>query len=266
MGIFTTELKARKWSAVWWTIGIGAFIALIFAIYPSFRDSSAQLDKSLQNIPDAARNLFTDTSDFLSPVGYLSSQCYYLLVPLLFSFLAISLGSSLLAREEQNKTLELLLARPVSRTRLLLSKAAAGTSILLIVGLVTAVLGAILCNLVGFPGVKALGVFYVTIMCLDFALLFGALSFTLTAMGRFGRGAAIGISTLLALASYIFSSLDKTVHWLLWPARVLPFHYYHPADMLRSGTLSGYEAAGMLAVSVVLLLLAIAAFRRRDIE
>jgi hypothetical protein len=120
--------------------------------------------------------------------------------------------------------------------------------------------------LIGFPGVKILGVFYTTIMCVDFALLFGALAFALTAMGRFGRGAAIGISTLLALAGYIFSSLDKTVTWLSWPARVLPFHYYHPADMLRSGNITGYEALGMLVVSLALLCIAIAAFRRRDID
>jgi len=266
MGIMSTELKARKWSTIWWIVGIGAFIALVMAIYPSFRDSSAQLDKSLQNIPASARNLFTDTSDFLSPVGYLSSQCYYLIVPLLFSFLAIGLGSSLLARDEQNKTLELLLARPVSRSRLLLSKAAAGLIILIVVGLVTAVLGAVLVHFIDFPGVRALGVFFVTLMCLDFALLFGALAFALTAFGRFGRGMAIGLSTLLALAGYIFSSLDKTVAWLTWPARFLPFHYYHPADMLRSGRLTGPEALGMLIVSVILFLLALLAFRRRDIE
>jgi ABC-2 type transport system permease protein len=266
MGIAANEIKQRKWSVVWWGVGIGLFIALIFAIYPSFRDSSAQLDKSLQNIPESARNLFTDTNDFLSPVGYLSSQCYFLLMPLLFSFLSIGLGSSLLAREEQNGTIELLLARPVSRTRILLAKAAAGTAILIAVGLIIAVLGAILCRVICFPGVKTLGVCYTTIMCLDFALLFGAVAFAMTAFGRVGRSGAIGVSVLLALAGYLFSSLDKTVTWLVWPARLLPFNYYHPADILQSGHLPYADAAGMLIASIVLLVLALAAFRRRDIS
>lgn len=265
MGIAINEIKQRKWSVVWWSIGIGLFIALVFAIYPSFRDSSAQLDKSLQNIPAAARNLFTDTNDFLSPVGYLSSQCYFLLIPLLLSFLSIGLGSSILAREEQNGTLELLLARPVSRSRILLAKAAAGTAILITVGLIIAVLGSILCRIIGFPGVKTVGVFYTTIICLDFALLFGAVAFAMTALGRVGRSGAIGTSAFLALIGYLFSSLDKTVTWLVWPARLLPFHYYHPADILQSGHFPYTDAAGMFIASLILLALALLAFRRRDI-
>lgn len=265
MGVAVTELQRRKWSTVWWTVGIGLFIAMIFAIYPSFRGSAGQLDKSLSSIPASARDLFTDTGDFLSPVGYLSSQCYFLLVPLLFSFLSIALGSSLLAREEQSGTLELLLARPISRSRLLLAKAAAGTVILLVVGVVIAILGAILCAAIGFPGVKSAGVFFTTIMCLDIAILFGALAFGMTALGRMGRGAAIGVSVLAALAGYLFNSLDKSVTWLVWPARLLPFHYYHPAAVLQSGGLSYWDAAGMFIASLVLLGLALLVFRRRDI-
>lgn len=265
MGVVATELRRRKWSTLWWAVGIGLFIALIFAIYPSFRGSAGQLDKSLSSIPASARDLFTDTNDFLSPVGYLSSQCYFLLVPLLFSFLSIALGSSLLAREEQSGTLELLLARPVSRARLLLAKAGAGTTILLVVGVAIAVLGAILCAAIGFPGVNPAGVFFTTIMCLNIALLFGALAFTMTALGRIGRGAAIGVSVLAALAGYLFNSLDKSVTWLVWPARILPFHYYHPAVMLQSGRLTGPETAGIFVASLVLLCVALIAFRRRDI-
>lgn len=265
MGIIAAELKRRKWSTLWWCVGIGVFVAFILAVYPSFSDSAAQLDKSLQNIPDSARELFTDTNDFLSPVGYLSSQCYYLLVPLLFSFLAIGLGSSLVAREEQSHTIELLLSRPVSRTRLLLHKAAAGFIILSVVGLVTALVGGIMLQFITFAGVKPLSVFLVTIMALDFSLLFGALAFMLTAMGRFGRGAAIGISTLLALGGYIIASLDKTLTWLAWPAKFLPFHYYHPADILR-GHFTGAEALGMVVVTAVLIFFAWIAFRRRDID
>lgn len=259
-------LWQRRWTILWWTLGVGLFIAFIFAVYPSIRNSSAQIDKSLQNIPASAKNLFTDTNDFLSPVGYLSSQCYFLLVPLLFIFLSVSLGSSLLAREEQEGTIELLLSRPVSRNRLLIAKAAAGTIILVVVGLVIAMVGSLLCRVIGFDGVKAAGVFFTTIMCLDIALLFGMLALAMTALGRLGRGGAIGISVLLALASYLFNSLDKTLTWLVWPARLLPFHYYHPADMLQSGRLNYPEAAGMLIASLVLLSLALAAFRRRDVD
>jgi ABC-2 type transport system permease protein len=262
--LIKAELRGRKWSTIWWAIGIIAFLSLVILIYPSFRDQSAQLDASLQNIPDAARDLFTDTRDFLSPVGYLSSQAYYLLMPLLFSCLSIGLGASLIAREEKNSTIELLLARPLTRGQLLAGKAAAGLMVLLFVGLVSAIVATVEAALVKFSGVAATDVFLVTLMSLLMSMIFGGIAFMLTLFGRTGRGAAIGLAALIGLASYLFSSLDKTVDWLTWPAKVLPFHYYHPADILN-GHFAVWTAVCYATVVIILCFIGYLGFRRRDI-
>jgi hypothetical protein len=52
---------------------------------------------------------------------------------------------------------------------------------------------------------------------------------------------------------------------MLWPARVLPYHYYHPADMLR-GHFFWSVAAWFCLVIVALGIVAAFGFRRRDIE
>lgn len=264
IAIIKGELLRRRWTTIWWITGIAAFITLTLAVYPTFRNQSAQIDQSLQQIPKSAKSLITDTSDFLSPVGYLSSQVYYLLLPLLFSILAIALGSSLIAREEQRHTIELLLARPVSRAKLLLGKAAAGLIVLVRVGAATAAISVLEVWIIKFDGVHLADILLVTLMSLILALLFGAVAFTLTATGSLGRGASIGVAVLLGLGGYIISSLEKTVTWLRWPAKFLPFHYYHPADILN-GHFTGWEALGMLAVAGALIALATVAFRRRDI-
>lgn len=263
--IIRWELRQRRWSIIWWSIGIGLFLTVVMAVYPTFRDQAAMLDQSLQTIPESARSLFTDTADFLSPTGYLSSQAYYLMMPPLFSFIAIGLGTSLIAREEQNKTIELLLARPLSRTLLLWSKVSAGFLQLLLIGVLMAVVGAIEVAIIGFEGVTALSVFWVTMLGLSMSIVFGSIAFMLTALGRFGRGAAIGIATLIALGSYLLSSLADTVHWLVWPARLLPFHYYHPAEVLKGGA-SMLPILGYTIVSLLLIYIALLAFKRRDID
>jgi ABC-2 type transport system permease protein len=263
--IIRAELARRKWSILWWTVGVVAFISLVILVYPTFRGSSAQLDASLKNIPDSARDLFTDTSNFLSPVGYLSSQAYYLLMPLLFSCLAIGMGASLIAKEENSHTIELLLARPISRGRLLAGKALAGLCILLFVGLISAIIATIEAALVKFSGVHAVDVFLVTLMSLLMSAILGAIAFALTLFGRFGRSSGIGIAALIGLASYLFSSLDKTVHWLSWPAKVLPFHYYHPADILR-GHFAVWTAICYSLVVMILCFIGYLGFRRRDIN
>ncbi len=265
LAIIKAELKQRRWSTIWWIIGIGVFLTLVLAVYPSFRDQAATFDKTFNNFSDSAKALFTDTADFFSPVGYLSSQAYYLMMPLLFGFLAIGMGASLIAREEQNKTIELLLSRPVARGKLLLAKAGAGTIILFIVGIAMAILGAVEVAIIGFAGVRAIDIFWVTFASLLLSLLFGSVAFLLTAMGRFGRGASIAVATLFALGGYIISSLDQTVKWLQWPAKFFPFHYYHPADIMY-GHVTYATMFWFFAISVGLLVLSYIAFRRRDIE
>lgn len=209
--------------------------------------------------------MFSDTGDFLSPIGYLSSQVFYLMLPMLFSFLTISLGSSLIAREEQQKTIELLLARPISRGKLLLGKALAGLSIATIVGLATGLVCVLEVAIIKFEGVSIFGVFMATIISLVLSLLFGVIAFTFTSMGAFGRGASIAIASLFALGGYIISSLDKTVTWLQEPAKVFPYHYFKPAQAL-GGNSVGYAPLIFIAIILALTFVSWIIFRRRDIE
>lgn len=259
------EIKQRRVSIIWWVVGILAFMTLNLAVYPTFKDQGAALDQATSQLPESAKALFTDTADFFSPIGYLSSQIYFLMLPLLMSFLSIGIGASLIAREEQSHTIELLLSRPISRITLLSSKALAGLTIVSAVGIIAAIVGAIEISIIGFDGISFVNILQVTAACTSLALLFGAVSFLLTSIGRFGRGAAIGIATLIALTGYIVSSLDKIVTWLQWPAKMLPFHYYKPATIL-GGQANLWPALVYLLIAVCLFIASWIIFRRRDID
>lgn len=257
-------LWQRRWSIFWWCLGILFFVFLTLVFYPTIRDQSAQLDKSFNSIPQTAKQLFTDTNDIFSPVGYLSSQMFYLMMPLLLGILAISLGTSLVGKEERDNTIEMLLARPVSRGRLLFGKALAGLVIVVLVGAVGSLFAALMCRLVGLavpiPSVSAAGAAVVLL-----ALTFGAIAFLLTALGRAGRAAAIGLSALVALGGYIVVSLAASVSWLRWPAKIFPFNYYHAGDLLTGhyDWNNVWYFAGVIAGCLILSWLA---FRRRDLS
>lgn len=255
--------RMRRTSTAWWAFGIAAFIALTLAFYPSLHSQSAALNKSFDQLSGSVRSFVTDTPDLFSPVGYLSSQIFYLLLPLLLSVLLIGLGSSLIAREEQDGTIEFLLARPLARSRLVLGKALAGMLIGLAVALTAFVAIAVLCRLVNLP-VPALDLLGAVTMSYLLALTFGAFAFMLTCLGGAIRGLAMGGASGLLLVSYILSSLDKSIHWLVWPSRLLPYHYFQPADIL-SGHFTWGACLGYLAASAVLLAIAVRGFRARDI-
>lgn len=199
--------------------------------YPSFKDQAAELQKSFENMPEAAVQLFGGSTDFFSPVGFLNSQIFVMTLPLLLGILAINLGTSLLGREEQSATIEHLLSRPISRTKLLIAKALAGLGILTLIAGIGAATTIITAHLVDLD-VSSFYILQAFFVCYLFALSLGALTYMLTATGR-ARGASIGIAALVGIGGYLISSLAGTVDWLELPAKLVPFHYYESEAILR---------------------------------
>ena len=260
--IIRWTLWQRRWSVLWWSIGIVSLAALTLGFYPTIHDQAAQLNKSFGGLSNSTLALFGGT-DFFSPVGYLNSQLIYLMLPLLLTILGIGLGSSLIGREESDSTIELLLARPISRTKLLLAKALAGGLNILIVTAIGSAAIILLAQAVHL-GIPLGNIAAACFACFMLVLTFSALAFLLAATGR-GRAAALGVTVVYALGGYIVGSLAATVHWLKTPSLVFPYHYYQSADILR-GTFDWSSIVFFAAFTLGCLLLAWLSFRRRDID
>lgn len=262
IAIIKWTLWQRRWSTLWWSVGVAGVIFLSMIFYPSFRDQAAELQKSFESLPDAAVQLFGGSTDFFSPVGFMNSQVFFLTLPLVLGILAIGLGSSILAREEQDGTIESLLARPISRSHLLYAKLVAAAIVLGIVaavGLVTTIITAAIINLPLSSAALAATFLLCFLMCLTFT----AIAFVITATGK-ARVAALGITTLFGFGGYIVSSLAGTVDWLSGPSKVFAFHYYQPEAVLR-GQYDWQNALYFVIVTAACAFVSWTVFRRRDI-
>jgi ABC-2 type transport system permease protein len=262
--VIKASIRERRNAMTGWIVGISAFIAINILVYSSISTQARSLNKALDNLPAGAKALFGSANgDFLSPVGYLNSKLFYLILPLLFTLLAVTLASRLLAREEEDGSIELLLARPLSRTRLLFAKLTAGLVLLLGVGLVTFAVTAICIKTSHYEtGLGQVAGAYGLMLLLS--LLFGSVAWAVIGIGRFGRRAAVGIACFVALGSYLFTSLESFAGWLKWPAKVLPYHYYDSAGVLN-GHINWRHVSGMIIAAIVILALAFIGFRRRDL-
>jgi len=251
----------RRWSILWWSFGVAALVAFTLAFYPTIHSQADQLNKSLGSLSGSTEALFGGT-DFFSPVGYLNSQLIYFTLPLLLAILAIGLGTSLIGREESEGTLESLLARPLSRGRLLCAKALAGVLIVFVVTCVASLLALVLSKLVNI-GVPLGNIAAACFACFMLVLTFGATAFLLTATGR-GKTAALGISVVYGVGGYLISSLSSSVAWLTHLSPIFPYHYYRTADILH-GTFSWSSIVFFAVFTLACGLLAHLSFRRRDL-
>jgi ABC-2 type transport system permease protein len=238
------------------------FVLLTLIFYPSFKQDAAELERTFENIPDAALQLLGGSSDFFSPIGYINSQIYFIMLPLLLGIVAIGQGSNILMKEEQDKTIEGLLARPVSRSKLLFSKALSAITILSIITIVTHISILLISKIVDLE-VSVSAMTQATFVCYLMCLSFGSIAFLLTATGK-AKGASLGIATFIAFGGYIVASLAGTVSWLSTPSKLFPFNYYNPEAILRENY-NWNNIWYFIGVIILCSTLSWFAFRRRDI-
>ena len=120
----------QRRAVIGWALGLAALVVIVFLYYPSIRDDAA-ITSFYENLPDVAKALSGVIGvDIASPAGYLSSQLFANMVPIIFIIYGVILGSAAIGREEDRKTAELLFSAPVSRRRVVAEKALSGTILL----------------------------------------------------------------------------------------------------------------------------------------
>ncbi len=264
--IIIWELRRRRSAIIWWGLGSVLLSILILALYPSIRDQAHQLNQVINQLPQGLRGLKTggaQTVDVADPVAFLNSQLFYATLPILWIILAITRGASILGREEQTKTLELLLARPVRRGGLLLGKALSFAIEFIIVAGVTLaaiIVAAPLCSLhVGWWHL-----FVTTAFTALFAFSFGLIAFSLEAASSLTKRAATAVAVFIGFGGYILASLSGLTDWLKGPAKFAPYHYFEPTALLRGNSVHGLDIY-LIGVLVVCAAVAYFGFRHRDI-
>lgn len=259
---FLWELARRKWFVIWWTVGISSLIAMTVLAYGAIGSNVKQLDHSFSGLTSSAGSFFGG-SDFFSPVGYLSSQVYFILLPVLLIIMVTTLASGLMNRDENDTTIELTLARAISRRQVLLAKALAGIVVVAVICLLSYIV-TILAVKSAHLHVNNTYLFITHVLAFSFSMSFGVIGFTLMAASRFTRKIANVIAITLAFGGYIASSLASFVHWLRAFEKFIPYHYYDTVALLN-----GHVHAGLLwyLLGVLIISVGIATFgySRRDI-
>lgn len=261
MSLLRSELRIRSRATWGWVAGIVALVAMIAGFYPAVRNL-ASLDSIYASLPSALQSLLGG-SDLVTPAGYLRTQLLAFFLPVVLLILAMGRGAAALAGEEEDRTLDLLLAQPVTRTRLYVTKAIALLCWLALMTLATFATLAALDHVTGldlsWANLAAVSV-QMGLLCLTAGLLTMAVS---AAAGRRVIGiAVIGYYVFLA---YLLQGLADVVSWLR-PVRPLSlWRWYLGDDPLTSG-LDTAAVLVLVGVSAVATLAGAWAFQRRNLH
>ncbi|TDD85128.1 ABC transporter permease [Actinomadura darangshiensis] len=253
--MFTKTLYDNRRIFTVWALATGLLALMYAAFYPQVSaDAMASVPESMSGFG------LDDTS---TAAGYLQGPVFGLLVPLLATFYGAATGARTISADEESGYLDLLLAHPIGRARLLLQRFAALAAGALLIG--GAVLAAMLAVRDGadLGSVGAGGFAAQTLNLTLLALLFGALATGLGAATGLTRATVFGVTAGLGVAVFALNGFAPQIG--AGGLRYLtPFHYYIGGEPLKNGVQVA-DAAVLAAASAVLIAAGTWRFVRRDL-
>lgn len=258
--VLTKTLRDKRKTFLWWGLGVTLLLIWYSLMFSSIEGDLSGINQMMES--ELIKGLLGGSHDLTTPEGWLGAELLPLLGPLIFIVFAVSFATSELTGEEEEGTLDLLLSNPISRTKVLVNKFLAmvlGTTAMGVVFWFGNIIGTSVANM----GIPFLSLAQVSFSLVLLGLLFGTLALALGSLtGK--RGVCVGVASAVGIASYLLNSMAEIIQGLK-PYRPLSvFHYYDGAEVLKTG-INPTNAGILLASTVVLFLIGLYGFRRRDI-
>jgi ABC-2 type transport system permease protein len=264
MMIFKRELRRSRKALIIWSFVFTGLILMLLSIYPQFAEQQDSMKELLDAYPESMIKAFgMDQLDFGTILGYYGMEIY-MMTTLLGSIYAAMQASNILAKEENEKTIEFLLSKPVTRTQIVSQKLLAViVNIVILNGVSTIV------SLIGFqfadnPDVPVKTFTLLVIATFLLHLTFAAIAFMLSSMMKKTRN-ILAVSLSIVIVTYflnVFAGISEKLEVLKYFS---PFKYVDAANIINDNVIETIYVFIMAAIIVISIFVAFMIYKKKDI-
>lgn len=237
---------------------VAAFAIAVSAMYRGIKDTLVGFTAAF---PESVLKLFGVT-DFSTPEGWIQVEMLSLMVPLAFLTVGIVMGTKAIAGNDAERTLNLVVASPIRRSRIITDHALAIACAIIALAGVTW-LGLVAGSLVGGLDLNASRLAASVAHIAMLGLFFGYLALAIGS--HTSSGNTIKITIIVAIVAY-FGDWLLSLHPGLEPFAVIsPWHYVTAAEPLTHG--ANFWHLGILFIGSAIAVAAAAfLFERRELN
>lgn len=246
MNIFLREMKSNRTSLILWCIGVLFMVATGMMKFTSLASTGTSLNEFIADMPKSLQAIMGNNSlDLSNAIGYYGVLYLYLVV--MAGIHATMLGANIISKEERDKTVEFLLVKPISRSRMITSKLLAAVLNLVIFNMITFVSSIVMVQkyaegeaVVGDISIMMVGMFILQLIFLVIG----------TAIAAIYKNAqkAVSVSTGILLITFILSIAINMNNKLEILKYFTPFKYFEASKLMNGGFESVYIILSLILI------------------
>ncbi len=264
MNVFLNEMRAHRKSLILWNIGIVFLIASGMSKYAGMSSTGQSMNDLMAEMPQSLQAIMgTGALDLSTAGGYYGVLFLYLV--LMATIHATMLGAHIISKEERDKTVEFLFAKPILRSRIITAKLMAA---LVNIVIITAVSWASSILIVGnySKGESVSSDIAITMVGLFIVqLLFLVIGTAIAAVSKKPKRAA-SLSSGILLITFILSIAIDLNDKLTNLKYLTPFKYYEAKHVMYGGGLDGIFILLSLVMVTILTIGTYVWYRKRDLN
>lgn len=151
MNIFLRELKAYRSSTLIWALSLCSLATVFLFMFPAFNKDVDAARAIMENLPVAMRDaLNISLANFFTIYGFFAY--IFMFATLAGAVQAMNLGVGIMSKEDSGKTVDFLMTKPVSRSKVFISKLLASFSLILITNVAFSLTSYIVASIVSNDG------------------------------------------------------------------------------------------------------------------
>ncbi len=262
--IFLRTLKDRRTLLVIYCVASITLLWMYIAFFPGFKEQSSSIEQLMKSYPESMMKAFNvDIKSFTTVEGFISTEQFSFVWPLLLMFMMIGYAGFSLAGEIEKGTIEILLSQPVSRLKIFLGRYLAGF-VMLILFTIFSIFAAI-------PICQAYNIDFSAHNFMTLALLGFMFGLSIYSIGMFfssifsDKGKVFFLSGGLLVVMYVLNILSAIKESLMDLKYASFFYYFNPQKALVYNQIDNWSYFVFIGVAVILTVLGAIWFSRRDI-
>lgn len=263
--LITRTINVKKISLLAYILISVGLVWLFVVFWPSIEKQAEEFNVMIKGYPEAFLKAFgVHTDVFFTFEAFLAVENFSLMWPIILIVLIITFGSSAIAGEIDQGTIEVLLAQPISRAKIYWAKYISGFFIILIF-VVVSIFSVIPLAQLHNVKVELQNYFMICSLGILFALAIFSLNMMFSSMfSTKGKPASLVAGILISMyAINLISGLKESVEDLKYLSF---FHYYDFTGAIVRNQIEPLTVWVFLGLSLVCTLIGLIVFIKRDIS